>query len=86
MERRGSGRKSAGLLSRRDEDYLKNLRSPSMSKQNAPAEARALAWQNRSTLEEIPQELVVDLVMILHLGRFDEGPQSPRAAVGGSLL
>jgi hypothetical protein len=27
----------------------------------------------RIVLEKVPQELVVDLVVILHFGRFDEG-------------
>ena len=37
-------------------------------------------------LEQIPQELVVDLVMKLHLLRFDESSQRPRAAIRGGLL
>jgi hypothetical protein len=37
-------------------------------------------------LEEIPQELVVYLVMKLHFLRLDERPQGARAAVGGGLL
>ena len=36
--------------------------------------------------EHVPQELVIDVVVILHLLRLDEGPQETRAAVGGGLL
>src|SRR5271166_1407054 len=37
-------------------------------------------------LEQVPQRLVVDLVVILHLGAFDEGSQCARAAVSGGLF
>src|SRR5580658_5621942 len=52
---------------------------------NAPARARALD-SVAFGLEQIPQELVVDLVMELDFRRFDEGSQSARATVGGGLL
>src|SRR5579863_962812 len=37
-------------------------------------------------LEQIPQELVVDLVVVLHLGWLDDGAQQPRAAVRRRLF
>jgi hypothetical protein len=37
-------------------------------------------------LEQVPQELVVDLVVVLHLGRLDEGSQRAWAAVRGGLF
>src|ERR1700722_5176588 len=37
-------------------------------------------------LELIPQILVVDLVVILHLRRFDDRAEEPRATVGRALL
>src|SRR5579862_255588 len=33
--------------------------------------------QNYSTLKEIPQELVVNIVVVLHLGSFHKGSQQP---------
>src|SRR5579871_2278830 len=47
---------------------------------------RRFQWQNCSLLEQIPQELVVNIVMILDFRGLHEGPQKPRAAVGGGLL
>ncbi len=41
---------------------------------------------HRSFLEQIPQELVVDLVVELHFLRLDESPQRARAAIGRSLF
>src|SRR5258707_11647688 len=38
------------------------------------------------SLEQIPKELVVDFVVILHLGRFDESTQLTRTAVRRSLF
>jgi hypothetical protein len=35
-----------------------------------------------STLEQIPQELVVDVVVILHFRGFHESPQKARTAIG----
>ncbi len=37
-------------------------------------------------LEFVPQGLVVDFVVVLDLGGFDEGAEQARAAVGGGLL
>src|SRR5260370_33015650 len=37
-------------------------------------------------LEQIPQELVVDLVMELHFGSFHERSEGSRAAIGGGLF
>ena len=37
-------------------------------------------------LEQVPEELVVDFVVVLHFGRLDEGAEQARAAVGGGLL
>ena len=37
-------------------------------------------------LEQIPERLVVDRVVELHFGAFDDGAQFARAAVGGGLL
>lgn len=55
--------------------------------ENAPAfRLGRFFWQNCIVLEQIPQELVVNVVMILHLGGFYEGSQQARAAVGGGLL
>jgi len=45
-----------------------------------------LVWQNCSGLEQIPEELVVDVVVILHLGRLHEGSEQTRTAVGGGLF
>src|SRR5712664_1613845 len=39
-----------------------------------------------AALEQIPKELVVDFVVILHLGRFDESTQLTRTAVRRSLF
>ena len=38
------------------------------------------------SLEQVPEELVVDLVVVLHFRRLDEGAQQARAAVGRGLL
>src|SRR5262249_27396060 len=38
------------------------------------------------SLKQIPQKLVIHVVVILHLGRFHEGTQQARAAVGRGLL
>jgi len=43
-------------------------------------------WQGRSNLKQIPEELVVDLVVELDFLRFDEGSEGAGAAVGGGLL
>jgi hypothetical protein len=37
-------------------------------------------------LEEVPEELVVDLVVVLDFGRFDEGAEGAGAAIGGSAF
>ena len=37
-------------------------------------------------LEEVPEELVVDLVVVLDFGCFDEGAEGAGAAVGGGAL
>ena len=37
-------------------------------------------------LEKVPEELVVNLVVELHFGRFHEGAELARAAIGGSLF
>jgi len=39
-----------------------------------------------SVLERVPQRLVVDGVVELHLGALDDGAQFARAAIGGSLF
>jgi hypothetical protein len=43
-------------------------------------------WQSCSNLKQIPEELVVDLVVELDFLRFDEGSEGAGAAVGGGLL
>ena len=40
----------------------------------------------KNALEEVPEELVVDLVVVLDFGGFDEGAQGAGAAVGGSAF
>src|SRR5260370_2154880 len=45
-----------------------------------------LAKQNGCALEQVPQELVVDVVVILHLGRFDKSSEQTRTAVRRRLL
>src|ERR1035441_5204813 len=60
-------------------------RGASDAKQNTPAFWPGLgrtAW----SLEQIPQELVVDLVVELNLLRLDESSQGAGAAVGGGFL
>ncbi len=42
-----------------------------------------LGW---AILEEIPQKLVVDFVVVLHFGGFDESAKQPGAAVGSRAL
>src|SRR5262249_40949545 len=37
-------------------------------------------------LEQVPKKLVVDIVVILHLGCLDEGSQQPRAAISRCLF
>jgi hypothetical protein len=56
------------------------------SEKNALAEYQGVLWWNGFVLEQIPEELVVDLMVELHLWRFDEGPQRARAAIRGGLL
>jgi hypothetical protein len=41
---------------------------------------------NNIVLKQVPEELVVDFVMVLHLRRFHKGAEQTRAAIGGSLL
>src|ERR1700733_12277709 len=48
--------------------------------------ARAFSWRNCSTLEQVPEELVIDIVMVLHLGSLHKSPEQARAAVGSSLF
>jgi len=48
--------------------------------------ARALLGGTAANLKQIPEELVVDVVVILHLGRFHERSQQTRTPIGGSLL
>ena len=43
-------------------------------------------WPSGSNLKQIPQELVVDLMVELDFLRFDEGSEGAGAAVGGGLL
>jgi len=43
-------------------------------------------WNKKLILEEVPQELVVDLMVVLHFGGFDEGAERARAAIGGSAF
>ena len=38
------------------------------------------------SLKQVPQELVVDVVVVLHLGRLHESPEQAWAAIGGGLL
>jgi hypothetical protein len=38
------------------------------------------------SLEQVPEELVVDLVVVLDFGALDEGAEIVGAAVGGSAL
>ncbi|MFI5072477.1 MAG: hypothetical protein ACHP8A_16470, partial [Terriglobales bacterium] len=45
------------------------------------AGSRAPAPHNGS-LEQVPDELIVDFVVILHFGSFDEGSEGARTAVG----
>lgn len=40
----------------------------------------------KSALEEVPEELVVNLVVVLDFGGFDEGAEGAGAAVGGSAF
>src|SRR2546428_592652 len=58
---------------------------PSSGKQNAPVLGRGVGI-NSSGLEQVPQELVVDLVMELDFLRFDEGSEGAGTAVCGRLL
>src|SRR5271165_4419786 len=37
-------------------------------------------------LEEVPEELVVDLVVVLDFGGFDEGAEGAGTAVGGGMF
>src|SRR5258707_12165502 len=39
-----------------------------------------------SGLKQVPQELVVNVVGVLHLGGLHKSPQQTRATVGGGLL
>src|SRR3954471_5119115 len=50
--------------------------------------SRRFCWSVRSDLrlEQVPEGLVVDLVVELHFGSLDEGAEVASAAVGGSLL
>ena len=71
------------------------------SKKDLPAETspkikhgnrNALALQTRAfssfqdRLEQVPQELVVDIVVVLDLGGLDERSQQARAAIGRGLF
>src|SRR5262245_2049712 len=50
-------------------------------------EARGLPPSSEQLqLEQVPQELVVYLVVVLHLRRFDEGSKSPRTPIRRSTL
>src|SRR6202162_3694816 len=53
---------------------------------NALALRPGVLWQNCNVLEQVPKELVVDVVVILHLGRLHEGSQQTRTAVCRRLL
>ena len=44
------------------------------------------ASETGSGLEQVPQELVVDLVVELYFRGFDEGSEGARATVGGGLF
>src|SRR5271167_409263 len=55
------------------------------TKQNAPAFDRG-AGRSACSLEEIPQELIVDLMVELDFLRFDEGAEGPWTTVGRSLF
>src|SRR5882757_4899987 len=50
------------------------------------AKSRSSPATSCAALEQIPKELVVDFVVILHLGRFDESTQLTRTAVRRSLF
>ena len=49
-------------------------------------EQRLQKMRVRNALEQIPEELVVDLVVVLDFRWFDEGAESTRAAIGGVLF
>src|SRR5271166_419278 len=51
-----------------------------------PAKAESMARVNGGGLEHVPEELVVDLVVILDFRWFDEGAEVAGAAVRGSFL
>src|SRR3984957_4690383 len=53
---------------------------------NALALRPGVLRQNCNVLEQVPEELVVDVVVILHLGRLHEGSQQTRTAVRRCLL
>jgi len=63
----------------------KNAFSHNRPKVKAPAFSPGL-FHDLIALEQVPEELVVDLVVILHLGGFDEGSQGAGTAVSGCLL
>ena len=47
----------------------------------SPSQCAAKLRSDCRALEQIPQKLVVNVVVILHFGRFDEGSQQARATV-----
>ena len=48
--------------------------------------AFSIRFPTLRSLEHIPEELVVDFVVVLHFRRLHERAQQPRAAVGRGLL
>ena len=46
-----------------------------INEQNPGLMSRGFSIRNQFSLEQVPEELVVDLVVILHFGRFDERPE-----------
>ena len=56
------------------------------SKTKTPRPCDRSAGRTACSLEQIPQELVVNLVMKLNLGSLDHRPQKTRAAVGGRFF
>src|SRR5882762_4347886 len=50
------------------------------------AKSRSGPATSCAALEQIPKELVVNFVVILHFGRFDESTQLTRTTVGRSLF
>src|ERR1700675_4482663 len=74
------------VLSRRGRDAPVTVgRLPALRKQNAPAFDRGV-WQTSRDLEQVPQELVVDLVVELDFLRFDESAQRARTTIRGGLF